>query len=264
MSDRNYWTDLTDEQWNRIKELVPAPKRGGRPATHCRRHIVDAIIYVTQAGCSWRLLPKDFAPWNTVYGYFRTWSKEGIWERVHGHLRSSVREAKGRDPEPTAAITDSQTVKTAGAGGARGFDGAKLMTGRKRHLLVDTLGLLLWVLMTAADESDRDMAFPVLAQGLNLFARLKRVWADSAYTGQLPDWVRQRWKGRAQVEIVKRSAQAKGFVVQPKRWIIERTFAWLIKARRLVRDYEQNTTHSEAFIYIRMSHLMLRRLHHVN
>lgn len=260
-TDAIYYTDLSDEQWAHIQKWVPAPKRGGRPPKHERRDILNAILYITQAGCPWRLLPQTFAPWSTVYGYFWRWCKAGLWERIHRALRALVRAQAGKTPEPTAAVMDSQTVKTGDSDGEAGYDGAKKVRGRKRHVLVDTLGLILWVLITPANESDRDMACPLLAQALRWFRRLKRIWADSAYTGDLLAWVRRRWRGRAHLEIVRRSDPAKGFVVQPKRWIVERTFGWLTKARRLVKDYERRTFHSEAFIYIRMSALMLRRLY---
>lgn len=256
----SYSTDLTKEQWAHISNTIPAPKPGGRPAKYERSTIVDAIWYITQAGCAWRLLPKTFPPWSSVYGYFRQWSQLGIWEKIHQRLREEVRVQAGKAPAPTAAIIDSQSVKMGDQGGAAGYDAGKKIKGRKRHIMVDTLGCLLALLITPADEQDRPMAWPLLVLGLNKFRPLKLIWADGAYAGQLLAWVLQRWRGRARVQIVKRSDHVKGFKVLPKRWIVERTFGWLTKARRLVKDYEQKTTHSESFIYIRMSQLMLRRL----
>lgn len=256
----SYPTDLTDEQWSHIESLVPAPKPGGRPPKYERRSIVNAILYIVQAGCSWRLIPKTFPPWSSVYGYFRLWSKEGVWERLHNELRDQTRLKAGKATTPTAGIIDSQSVKMGDQGGAVGYDAGKKVKGRKRHILVDTLGCLLSIVITPANEQDRDMAQPLLVEGLNKFRTLKRIWADSGYTGALISWVAKRWRGRAELEIVKRSDDVKGFKVLPKRWIVERTFGWLTKARRLVKDYEQKTTHSESFIYIRMSQVMLRRL----
>lgn len=235
-TDAIYPTDLSDKRWTQIQPWLPARKGGGRPPKHSLRQIVNAILYLTQAGCAWRLLPQTFPPWSTVYGYFWRWTKAGIWARIHDRLRTLVRMQVDKDAEPTAAILDSQTVKTGDADGLQGYDAGKKVVGRKRHVLVDTLGWLLWVLITPADEQDRDVAWPLLAQALKRFRRLRLIWADAGYAGRLLAWVRGRWRGRACVEIVRRSDPAKGFVILPKRWIVERTLGWLTKARRLVKD----------------------------
>ena len=256
-----YPTDLTDAQWAQIEPWVPGPKPGGRPLTHSRRVIINAILYILHAGCAWRMLPKDFPPWSTVYGYFWRWSKAGLWQQIHNKLLALVRAQSGKAPQPTAAILDSQTVKAGGLQAHQGYDAAKKIVGRKRHLLVDTLGWMLAVLVTPAHEPDRQMACPLLAVALRLWRRLQLLWADGAYAGSLGAWLRQRWRGRVRLEIVRRSDRSGSFRVEPKRWIVERTFGWLTRARRLVKDYERHTQHSEAFIYIRMMALMLRRLH---
>jgi putative transposase len=207
------------------------------------------------------LLPKDFAPWQTVYGYFRRWTKAQVWSWIHDTLRERVRRKVGKKPSPTAAIMDSQSVKTGDQGGASGYDAGKKIKGRKRHLLVDTLGLILGLWITPADVQDRDGAKGLLMSVVFWFCRLKVIWADAGYLGELVQWVKQlRPFGALHLEIVKRSEEQKGFKVLRKRWIVERTFGWFVKCRRLVRDYEKKITHSEALIQICMIGLMLRRL----
>jgi putative transposase len=256
-----YPTDLTDGEWEWIEPYVPQPKPGGRPATHPRRMILNAIFYIVRGGCAWRLLPKNFAPWPTVYGYFRQWVRSGLWEELNHLLGELLRVQGRRAPTPTAAILDSQSVKTGNQAGVRGIDAGKKINGRKRHLLVDTLGLVLWALVTPASVQDRDGARSLLGWVLGMLRRLQVIWADGAYLGWLVDWVKgQRPYGKLHLQIVPKPEGQKGFRVLPKRWIVERTFGWLCKSRRLVRDYEQRTDHSEAFIYIAMLRLMLRRL----
>lgn len=211
-----------------------------------------------RTGCPWRRLPHDLPPWRIVYHYFRTWRQDGTWERLHEALRRVVRQAAGRDPEPSAAILDSQSVKVTEQGAPRGDDGGKQVNGRKRHLVVDTLGLLLAIVVTAANVQDRDGAKQVLTQLLGHAPRLQHLWADGAYAGDLIDWVAQTcgWV----LEVVARTAALVGFVVLPKRWIVERSFGWLGRYRRLSKDDEVLPETSEALIRVAMIGLMTRRL----
>jgi putative transposase len=219
---------------------------------------LNAIFYIVRSGCTWRMLPHDLPPWKTVYHYFRLWRKDGTWERINSALRVEVRVAAGREPEPSAAVIDSQSVKTTETPGVRGYDAGKKVNGRKRHLLVDTLGLVLMVVVHAANIQDRDGARLLLEKARGRFPRLRLIWADGGYTGKLVDWVKTLclWV----LEIVKRSDDVKGFQVLPHRWVVERTFGWLGRYRRLSKDYEGLPESSEAMIYIAMIHLMVRRL----
>lgn len=255
-------SDQTDREWEYIKPFVPVAKSGGRNRTTDMRLVINAIFYVTRTGCQWRYLPREYPPWQTVYGYFRTWRRDGTWQRIHDRLRGDLREQEGHEPQPSAAIIDSQTVKTTDRGGAeRGYDAGKQTFGRKRHLLVDTLGLLLLVVVHSAGIQDRDGARKVLAPLAHRFTRLRKIWADSVYNSGLAEWVRNlRTRNRIVLELVKRNNQVKGFVVLPRRWVVERTFAWLSFNRRLSKDYEYLPATSETFIYISMIKLMLGRL----
>jgi putative transposase len=255
---KGYPSDLNEEQWALLEPLLPPAKPGGRPRSVSLRAIINALLYVLRSGCAWRMLPHDFPPWGTVYTYFRTWRKEGTWERIHETLRPQVRQAEGHDPTPSAGIIDSQSSKTTEQGGERGYDAGKKVNGRKRHIIVDTLGLLLAVVVHSAQLQDRDGAKVVLAKLTGRFPRLKLLWADGGYAGQLVDWVLTF--GGWFLEIVKRPEGSKGFQVLPRRWVVERTLAWLGRYRRLSKDYEALPQTSEALIYIAMIHLMLRRL----
>lgn len=260
-----YPTDLNDKEWNQIKSLVPRPKSGkgkrGRPVEMDRRTLLNAIFYVVRSGCAWRLLPKDFGPWQTVYGYFRQWSQDWTWKFIHHTLRDWLRYTEGHTVAPTAAIVDSQSVKTPDQAGERGYDAGKKILGRKRHVAVDCLGLILGIMITTGAVQDRDAAKGLIKALVGTFGRLQVIWADGGYLGALVQWVKQlRPFGKLRLEIVRRCDRLKGFHILPKRWIVERTFGWLCKSRRLCRDYEVRLDHSEAMICICMIRLMVKRL----
>jgi len=254
-----YDTSLTEAQWDYLKPLLPKPSKRGRPPTD-RRRILDAVLYVVKGGVPWRLLPHDFPPWQTVYDVFRKWTVNHHWAALNDALRTLVRKADGRAGQPTAAILDSQSVKSAGHGGDVGYDAAKRIKGRKRHLLVDTLGLVLGVAVTPASTPERAGAQAVLDRPLQWFTRLRRLWVDGGYTGEaFAAWVKGR-RPKLEVEVVKRSDDTTGFKVLPRRWVVERTFGWLMRHRRLVRDYEKTETSAEAMVYLAMIRIQLRRL----
>jgi putative transposase len=274
-----YKTDLTDAEWYLLQPHLPAPKDGGRPRLYPLREIVNAIFYITRSGCAWRLMPNDLPYWKTVYHYFRLWRLDGTWERTNKALREAVRAKAGRNAQPSAGIVDSQSVKTTGVGGVRGYDGAKKVNGRKRHLFVDTQGLVLKVKVHEANITEWNGGKLLLEPFKNktLLPRLQHIWLDRGYKDGFDEWVQTElgWS----VEIVKHPPKARGvwapqdavidwskilpppgFRVLPRRWVVERTFAWLGTNRRLSKEYERLPRTSETFIYVAMSRLMLRRL----
>jgi transposase len=257
---KRYPSDLSDEAWALIEPWVRDGARSGPKLVHDRRRIVEAIFYVDSEGRRWRALPCDFPPWQTVYWYFARWTEDETLDRLHDALRDQVRMAQGRKPSPTAAIIDSQSVKGAEMIGAesRGYDGGKKINGRKRHIAVDTLGLLLVVVVTVASIQDRDGGHRVLACLAGTFSGIRLAWADAGYAGRLLTWAKDVVK--LTVEVIKRTDDLAGFVVLPRRWVVERTFSWLLNHRRLARDYERETATSEALIKWAMVSIMARRL----
>lgn len=255
-----YISDLTDSEWKLIKRFFCKTNKRGRPRKHTFRELLDAIFFVTKTGCQWRYLPKDFAPWRTVYHYFRLWKKNGLWERLHTRLREQVRLTQERKRHASAAIIDSQSVKSSEMSDERGYDAGKKVNGRKRHVLVDTMGLILMVMVLPANIQDRDAARQLLKAffgGEQPRRRVRHIWADGGYAGALLEWSRQFM--HCTIEIVKRT-EAHVFKVLPRRWVVERTFGWLGRYRRLSRDYERQANSGETFVYLAMIRLMLTRL----
>ena len=259
MQNTVYDTDLTDEQWSILEPLLPKPCRTGRPRT-CLRRVVNAVLYALRTGCQWANLPKDFPPKSTVHGHFRAWTRDHLIRSIHDRLRAFARADNGRQCRPTAAVLDSQTVRSAGLAEQAGYDGAKKTKGRKRFLLVDTLGHVLGIAVLPADIPERCGAKTLLDEMLTSPTWLQRLYVDGGFSG--PDfagYVAQLKPGLA-VEVVKRIDAGPGFKVVPRRWVVERTFGWLMQSRRLVRDYERLAESVAAWIHLAMIRIMLRRM----
>jgi len=258
MKRKRYPTDLTDEQWQLLEPLIPPAKPGGHPRTVDIREVLNGILYLTRGGITWRMMPHDLPPWGTVWTYFRQWRKDGVWQQINDKLVELVRESEGREIDPTAAIVDSQSVKTTECGGERGYDAGKKINGRKRHIIVDSIGMLLAVVVHPASVQDRDGAKLVMERIRDRFPRLALIWADGGYAGELVAWVKSTLG--CLLQIIRRPEGTKGFQILPRRWVVERTFGWLGRYRRLSKDYERTTESSEAMVYIAMIHVMVRRL----
>jgi putative transposase len=256
-----YPTDLTDEQWSLLEPLIPAAKHGGRPREVNMREVLNTLFYLNRTGCQWSMLPHDLLPKSTVYDYFRQWRRDGTWQRMMDALRGQLRTEENREPTPSASSVDSQTVKTTEVGGERGYDGGKKINGRKRHILVDTLGLMLAVVITSAGVDDAAAAPELFGQVHPPDCpRLAKIWGDNKYHNHdLHRWMAKH-RGDWELEIVSRPKGAKGFVHLPKRWVVERTFAWLGRYRRHSKDYERWTESAACMVRISAIHLMLRRL----
>lgn len=269
-----YPCGLTDAEWEQVKHLFDPPGRTGRPEKYPRRQMLDACVYVLRSGCSWRMLPKDFPAWPLVYKTFRRWLARGLFEAMYDELRKLWRTRQHRPPDPTAAILDSQSVKTSPQGGPKGYDAGKKVKGRKRHLVTDTLGLLVAVWITPANMQDRDAALPAVNLAKTKAPGIKMLYVDGGYAGGRAEDIRQQCQ--IAVEVVRHPANRKigrwqegqlplfnilkGFVVLPKRWVIERTNAWNDRPRRMNKDHDRNLAVSTAWIWLTEGRMLLRRL----
>jgi transposase len=254
-----YASDVSDAEWVQIEALLPVAKRLGRPRSTQMRQVVNAMLYLLTTGCQWRLLPKEFPPFSTVQRFFYRWRDAGLWQTINHFLVMRTREAAGHEASPTAGVLDSQSVKTTEAAGPRGYDAGKKIKGRKRHVLTDTNGLLVAAVVHQADIQDRDGAPLVLASARYLYPWLRHVFADGGYSGAKLDTALEKI-GRWRIEIIKRSDAASGFVVLPRRWVVERTFAWLNRNRRLAKDFEATLESALAWLFLASVKLLMRRL----
>ena len=253
-----YPSDMTDREWLLTAPFIPSAKSGGRPRTTDMREVVNALLYIAASGCSWRMLPKCFPPVSTVRRYFYAWRDTKLFDAINMVLVMNLREIEGREASPSAGVIDSQSVKTTESGGVCGYDAGKKVKGRKRHILTDTCGYLIFILVHAADIQDRDGAVDVLKVIRYRFPWLRHVFADGGYAG---DKLRSALKGHGSwtLEIIKRSDTAKGFELLPRRWVVERTFAWLGRCRRLAKDWERSIASSTAWVLIASIRMLIRR-----